>query len=270
MKTPEQSPTSTSISPCPFCHGSAKFMPFPVQREDKSGMVICSSKGCQAIGPKGESEFEAIDKWNRRVSQSDPAPPAAALDLQDFAARLLAPRDLMRDENGLLIHPLMPVFDEDINIEVFLSTFGLQVTYVGMESDDDPAIQEDMERYHAGEINCSFWEPRAPEGTGWVLLEIFDNEGSVHAMFVRSAPAATPTIRPSWITPNCSCERCSAVDGQLLRIRMYVCDVCGNKRCPHATDHRHACTGSNEPGQAGSSWEHVQAAAGPAGGDDDA
>jgi hypothetical protein len=33
---------------------------------------------------------------------------------------------------------------------------------------------------------------------------------------------------------------------------MILCPKCGNKRCPHATDHRHECTGSNESGQAGS------------------
>ena len=32
----------------------------------------------------------------------------------------------------------------------------------------------------------------------------------------------------------------------------YACETCGNKRCPHHTDHRLACTGSNEPGQPGS------------------
>lgn len=35
---------------------------------------------------------------------------------------------------------------------------------------------------------------------------------------------------------------------------MILCPICGNKRCPHATDHRNACTGSNEPGQAGSAY----------------
>jgi hypothetical protein len=40
--------------------------------------------------------------------------------------------------------------------------------------------------------------------------------------------------------------------------RFIVCSICGNKRCPHATDHRNACTNSNEPGQKGSSWEHYQ------------
>ena len=34
--------------------------------------------------------------------------------------------------------------------------------------------------------------------------------------------------------------------------KMILCPECGNKRCPHASDHRLACTGSNEPGQPGS------------------
>jgi uncharacterized protein YlaI len=38
-------------------------------------------------------------------------------------------------------------------------------------------------------------------------------------------------------------------------MRMFLCPKCGNKRCPHATDHRLECTGSNEPGQKGSLYE---------------
>jgi hypothetical protein len=34
--------------------------------------------------------------------------------------------------------------------------------------------------------------------------------------------------------------------------RMILCPTCGCKRCPKATDHRLACTDSNEPGQPGS------------------
>jgi hypothetical protein len=33
---------------------------------------------------------------------------------------------------------------------------------------------------------------------------------------------------------------------------MIVCVDCGNKRCPKATDHDNACTGSNDPEQEGS------------------
>jgi hypothetical protein len=35
----------------------------------------------------------------------------------------------------------------------------------------------------------------------------------------------------------------------------WVCSICGNKRCPHATDHDLACTGSNETGQEGSQYQ---------------
>lgn len=36
---------------------------------------------------------------------------------------------------------------------------------------------------------------------------------------------------------------------------MMLCSSCGNKRCPHATDHNLSCTRSNKPGQAGSYYE---------------
>jgi len=37
---------------------------------------------------------------------------------------------------------------------------------------------------------------------------------------------------------------------------MYLCDECGNKRCPHATDHTEPCTGSNELNQPGSRYQY--------------
>ena len=37
--------------------------------------------------------------------------------------------------------------------------------------------------------------------------------------------------------------------------RMILCATCGNKRCPHATDHRLVCSNSNLPCQSGSSYE---------------
>jgi len=40
----------------------------------------------------------------------------------------------------------------------------------------------------------------------------------------------------------------------LADCRMVLCPTCGNKRCPHANDHRNACTSSNAPGQPGSSY----------------
>ena len=41
----------------------------------------------------------------------------------------------------------------------------------------------------------------------------------------------------------------------LSSTRMILCETCGNKRCPHASNHNMPCTGSNEPGQPGSVYE---------------
>ncbi|HGH5415663.1 TPA: hypothetical protein ACJI3M_003271 [Citrobacter freundii] len=53
-------------------------------------------------------------------------------------------------------------------------------------------------------------------------------------------------------TPDCWCRTCRPVT--MSDMRFVVCPDCGNKRCPHANDHRNACTGSNEPGQVGSAY----------------
>ena len=58
----------------------------------------------------------------------------------------------------------------------------------------------------------------------------------------------------------CPCRRCKDSHPQLNTpimgmafpysvTHMVVCALCGNKRCPHAEDHRYMCTQSNEPGQ---------------------
>ena len=60
---------------------------------------------------------------------------------------------------------------------------------------------------------------------------------------------------------NCGCHRCMSMKfdehtGLPLTMSTFiVCPDCGNKRCPKATDHTLACTGSNEPGQPGSRYQ---------------
>lgn len=49
----------------------------------------------------------------------------------------------------------------------------------------------------------------------------------------------------------CGCWRCTRERDE-VRSRMILCPECGNKRCPKASDHRLACTDSNESGQPGS------------------
>lgn len=62
---------------------------------------------------------------------------------------------------------------------------------------------------------------------------------------------------------NCgNCHKCleGAKNASGLPVamgRMIVCPICGNKRCPHATDHELACTNSNEQHQIGSIYSDV-------------
>lgn len=51
------------------------------------------------------------------------------------------------------------------------------------------------------------------------------------------------------MSDQCWCATCRPVS--FGDMRMVLCPECGNKRCPHATDHRYACTGSNDIGQVG-------------------
>ena len=62
--------------------------------------------------------------------------------------------------------------------------------------------------------------------------------------------------------PPCDCLRCSRertadMDFQLRMLEpiRFACEICGCKRCPHHSDHRLTCTGSNKPGQPGSVYQ---------------
>lgn len=55
---------------------------------------------------------------------------------------------------------------------------------------------------------------------------------------------------------NCgNCHKCASP--HYLATTMIWCPDCGNKRCPKASDHSLACTGSNEPNQPGSVYGGV-------------
>lgn len=84
-------------------------------------------------------------------------------------------------------------------------------------------------------------EPRIGYSAGWnacraAMLQSFGNSEQLNSPVVQ----------------DCSYRTCRPVT--MTDMRFVVCPECGNKRCPHANDHRHACTGSNEPGQEGSAY----------------
>ena len=61
-----------------------------------------------------------------------------------------------------------------------------------------------------------------------------------------------PLVVIHWHRKRKGCGRCVACYPEWRG--MYLCETCGNKRCPHATDCQYVCTGSNEPGQRGSRY----------------
>ena len=80
-------------------------------------------------------------------------------------------------------------------------------------------------------------------------LSVYDNERLV-----------TNYDKQSLAEYRCYCYNCNKdrmdETGRIpyVMTRMIVCPECGNKRCPHSTDHNLACTNSNDPGQPGSRY----------------
>ncbi|WP_322068961.1 hypothetical protein [Paraburkholderia bannensis] len=113
-----------------------------------------------------------------------PVAPAAAapINLEGLRKKLLAPREIVRNEDGYLTHPDFPICDEGTHAGKFLDAFGIDAEFVAMESDDPEAAERYFE---AGEMHCSYWTPTPPEGEGWLLLEIYETEDGPCALFGR-------------------------------------------------------------------------------------
>lgn len=58
----------------------------------------------------------------------------------------------------------------------------------------------------------------------WICKSCWDNQENEKCMCLKCTPNKTPNRR------------------------FNVCSICGNKRCPHASDHNFECTNSNEVG----------------------
>ncbi|MDN7441161.1 hypothetical protein QZM64_18550 [Burkholderia cepacia] len=115
-------------------------------------------------------------------------------DLQGLRRAILTPREIVRDQDGMLSHPAIPYLDEDVNYQTFFSAFRIESTFVCMETDvDGDAYDQYVE---SNDPNCSFWTPSAPAGDGWLLLEIFDTEDGPVALYVREKKRES--LRERW------------------------------------------------------------------------
>ncbi|WP_017693173.1 hypothetical protein [Enterobacter hormaechei] len=104
---------------------------------------------------------------------------------------------------------------------------------------------------------CAEWYNRALDDCRAAMLQGAEHAESPTTMQTSPALDSSPKIAESpsgnsSVIPDCSCRTCRPVT--ISDMRFVVCPDCGNKRCPHANDHRQACTVSNEPGQEGSAY----------------
>ncbi len=110
-----------------------------------------------------------------------------------------------------------------------------------------------IEQWHCGQMNAAD------------ALTALDFLREVDATRHADQPSAAPMIAglAEWEgDPGCGrCHKCLAdvrvkmtehLSVPVTTTFMVTCPDCGCKRCPKASDHTLACTGSNEPGQPGS------------------
>lgn len=115
----------------------------------------------------------------------------SAKTFEGLADTLLAPITIKRDQHGFFYHPALPDCDEDVHIDKLLGAFGLETTFVDLDSDPLSATAKDK-MYDV--FDFSNWTPVRPNGDGWMLLQIQETENGVYAMFARRA--TTPLRRP--------------------------------------------------------------------------
>lgn len=150
---------------------------------------------------------------------------------------------------------------------VAAATAPLQARIAAMEGMQVPTV-EDIESQHWERVDGAVaWHLVDRHAEDWShtarLMHAWRDAAVAEAIRAREQKSPLPSLPLR--SPDCWCETCDADANAGFRSRLSLCPTCGNKRCPRATHHDHACTGSNAPGQKGSSWENVKSAAGARG-----
>lgn len=164
------------------------------------------------------------------MTTTDTPRAAAPADLQGLRRAILTPREIVRDQDGMMSHPAVPNLDEDVNYETFFAAFGIESAFVHMENDVDC---DTYDKYFASNsANCSFWTPSAPTGDGWLLLEIYDTEDGPVALFVREKKRETMRAR----LKREDAEQCALFQS---RVRPWMFECFGAKIAADCVERNH-------------------------------
>ena len=126
-----------------------------------------------------------------------------------------------------------------------------------MTKDEERAVLE-----RAAQCNATV----SPQGYGYsgLAADAWCNAMHLFAAAIRSLPLTSKDSDAEPVADCGNCHKCleGKFDDRFLPIkmpiagtRMILCPVCGNKRCPKASNHELVCTGSNDTGQEGSVYK---------------
>lgn len=239
-----------SESICRTCDGSG--VAAPVAQVTLTGDQIRAAvrDARNQVGPSDAPQpSDYVQAGVRAILAQAPSAsaPQAPIDLTGLADRLLAPREIVRDEYGHLFNPAFPILDEGDNVRMFLGAFGIDLCQVSMESDcHDEAL---FDAVCAGEKGCGEWMPTTPEGEGWLLSDIFDTEDGPYAQFIRRKPKEPKKSRSEHLTsPTPSAAPVAMTDERGAKYAMQAVSKLRDeiKQALDIIDKRHGACGATE------------------------
>ncbi|WP_213993815.1 hypothetical protein [Sodalis sp. dw_96] len=138
-----------------------------------------------------------------------------------------------RDENGWWSHPdYIPDLEEDalrVEFDVWLEVNGVECVARLMEDDLEPGSPEAV-AWESLDCDCSAWNPKPPEGTGWFLVSVHDTEDGPSAVWLRKLPDAQPITSYDALVRfyRKLHDEHRALDGETQRLR-HRCDYLDRK-----------------------------------------
>lgn len=250
------------LLPCPFCA-------WPAKLSHRIGVSYIECIDCGAEGPPEDNDENAIAAWNRRAALS-PASTGQEAGYVLMPAKLTAENGAKAALSGEFAENIKLACPEcdgedsddcevcsgegDVAVPVTVEWGTIKRIYEkAVEVCAAPAQQVEAEiRDRVLEEAAKAMIHRGWTDSASVIRSLKSAAGSNNGeKAARSVDANELLYEHAKAQETaCWCHKCSSPER--IMSTMILCPDCGNKRCPKASDHGLACTGSNEPGQPGS------------------
>jgi len=106
----------------------------------------------------------------------------------------------MRNEYGYWDHPAFPwdTWPDDTNLAPYFKDLGFRCKGTLMQDELDVEVVDKF--FDDGETDCTFWEPKKPDGQGWFLASIHDTEEGPCALWVSPILVTVSSIVVDYLT----------------------------------------------------------------------